>query len=667
MTLPGKPYPYGPTEYPDGINFAIYINNPESVSLCIFEEGNTSVSIAEHTVTNRTGDVWHIFIKNLKTPLIYSFKINGAYILDPFAKAVHSQPHWNDLSDPKEYKPFGKAISSGNFDWQGVESPNIHLKSLIVYEMHVRGFTQDPSSGVKNQGTYLGIIEKIPYLKELGVNAIELMPVFEFNEREVSHKNPNTDEQLVNYFGYSHVNFFAPMNRYSSRSEKDQAVLEFKTMVRELHRNGIEVILDVVYNHTSEGNGFGPHYSFKGLDKNTYYMIEENGNFYNFSGTGNTFNCNNPIALDLILQSLRYWVTEMHVDGFRFDLATILKRDSNGAPFPYKAPVVEAISKDPILSKTKLIAEAWDCGGLYQVGGFYPGDRWSEWNGLYRDVTRKFIKGTTGYKQAFATALSGSQNLYGWRGSPYFSINFVTAHDGFSLCDLVSYNEKHNIENGESNRDGFDHNESWNCGAEGQTDDQKIVALRERQMRNFILTLMLSQGIPMLLMGDEYGHTRLGNNNTWCQDNRLNWFLWDELSKRQGFHRFVKSIIQLRKSIPLLHRDSFLSTSDVSWHGLMPNHPDWHNDNRFIAFTLNVPDKYPELYVAFNAGYTPQTITLPRPALPITGGGRHWEWVVNTHNESPNDFYEEGKRPRVSDTSFEMQPYSAIVLISVPD
>jgi isoamylase/glycogen operon protein len=407
----GKSYPYGPTECQDGINFAIYINQPESVSLCIFEGENTSTPSAEYPLSrsvNKTGNVWHICVKNLKLPFIYAFRINGKLIIDPYAKAIHSPPKWNDPSNPRPYQPLAKAIHTENFDWQGVSNPNIHPKNLIIYEMHVRGFTQDPSSGVKNRGTYLGIIEKIPYLKELGVNAVELLPIFEFNEQEFSHKNPNTNEPLVNYFGYSHVNFFAPMNRYASRSENEAAVLEFKTMVRELHRNGIEVILDVVYNHTSEGNEHGPHYSFKGLDNNAYYMIDDQGYYYNFSGTGNTFNCNHPVALELILQSLRYWVTEMHVDGFRFDLATILKRDSNGAPFWNKAPVIEAISKDPILAKAKMIAEAWDCGGLYQVGGFYPGDRWSEWNGLYRDVTRKFIKGTSGYKQAFATALSGS-------------------------------------------------------------------------------------------------------------------------------------------------------------------------------------------------------------------------------------------------------------------
>jgi isoamylase len=661
----GKPFPFGAYEYPEGMNFAVYIKKADKVSLCLFEEGNTATPLAEYPLspsTHCTGNVWHALIKGLKAPIIYGIKVDGTILLDPYSKAVASSPKWNDRSIQRPYQPLGKAIGASNFDWQGIKNPRIPEKDLIIYEMHVRGFTQDPSSGVKNPGTFAGLIEKIPYLKELGVNAIELLPIFEFNETEVSWVDPKLKQPLVNYFGYSHVSFFAPMNRYASQSQNDQAIVEFKTMVRELHRNGIEVILDVVYNHTSEGDEKGPTYSFKGLDKKTYYMIDDNGNYLNFSGTGNTYNCNHPIAAEVILNSLRYWVTEMHVDGFRFDLASILTRAENGTPLGSTAPIVEAISKDPILTNTKLIAEAWDAAGLYQVGSFYPGTRWSEWNGRYRDVVRRFIKGTEGHKKAFATAISGSDDIYGWRGSPHCSINFVTAHDGFSLSDLVTYNDKHNLNNGEENRDGFDHNDSWNCGIEGHSCNKKIVALRERQIRNFVLALIMSQGIPMFLMGDEYAHSRDGNNNTWCQDNRLNWFLWDHLDTRPGFLRFVKSMLKLRKSIPLLHRENFLTEKDVTWHGHAPNQPEWDNDNRFIAFTLNVPDKYPELYVAFNAGHTTMTITLPLP-----GEGRHWEWIVNTHNETPNDYFDEGKRPIAQKMNFLIHSYSSIVLISMPN
>lgn len=663
--LPGKPFPFGPTEYPGGMNFAIFIKNPEKVSLCIFDEGNTKTPKAEYELnpfSNRTGNVWHAFVKDLRPSFVYGIRVNGSLLLDPYAKAVASSSKWNDRSEQSPYQPLGKAIPSPEFDWQGVPAPNIPPKDLFIYEMHVRGFTQDSSSGVTSPGTYQGLIEKIPYLKELGVNAVELMPIFEFNEKEVSWLEPKTKQPLVNYFGYSHVSFFAPMTRYASKSHSDQALIEFKTMVRELHRNGIEVILDVVYNHTSEGDAKGPLQSFKGLDKKTYYMIDEKENYLNFSGTGNTYNCNNPVAAEVILQSLRYWVTEMHVDGFRFDLAPILTRTENGAPIGSSAPLVEAISKDPILASTKLIAEAWDAAGLYQVGSFYPGTRWSEWNGRYRDVVRRFIKGTEGHKKPFATAISGSQDIYGWRGSPHCSVNFVTAHDGFTLSDLVTYNDKHNISNGENNKDGFDHNDSWNCGLEGHSCNRKIVALRERQIRNFILAVIMSQGVPMLLMGDEYGHTRDGNNNSWCQDNRLNWFLWNQTEVRPGFLRFVKEMIKLRKSIPLLHRDNFLTEKDVTWHGQTPNQPEWDNDNRFIAFTLNVPDKYAELYVAFNSGHLPIAITLPAP-----GDGRHWEWVVNTHNETPNDFFAEGERPIAQKMSFLIHSYSSIVLISMPN
>lgn len=493
-------------------------------------------------------------------------------------------------------------------------------------------------------------------MKSLGINAVELLPAFEFNECEVVLINPKTNQKLCNYFGYSTVNFFSLMNRYATSTKKDTLRNEFRTMVRELHKNGIEVILDVVFNHTAEGSAEGPTLSFRGLDAQAYYMIDDQGNYLNFSGCGNTVNSNHPVVIEMILQALRYWVVEMHVDGFRFDLASIMKRSENGTPIE-SAPLVEAITKDPVLAHAKLIAEAWDAGGLYQVGGFYPGLRWSEWNGKYRDVVRRFIKNTPGHKTAFATALAGSEDLYGWKGSPACSVNFVTAHDGFSLADLVAYNEKHNLENGEQNRDGFSYNDSWNCGVEGASNNKKILFLRERQMRNFLLALLVSQGIPMIVMGDEYAHTRLGNNNTWCQDNQLNWFLWDKLEANPGFFRFYQSLINFRKKEPLFCHQTFLKEKDVTWHGVAPFNPDWNKDDGFIAFTLNSNDGVPQIYAAFNTSHTPLTITIP-PA----GKNRAWHWVVNTHNLPPEDFYDEGHREKLTVNTLRIPAYSAFLL-----
>lgn len=660
---PGKPFPFGVSHPANGLNFAIAAKNAQKMSLCLFDDhqlDHPAKEIPLNPSLNRTGDVWHIQIQGLPPSTTYAYRIfsqsfpeKSLLLLDPYAKEVASPSSWHSISSTP-YRPLGKSVPPSNFDWQGDKPLKIPSKDLVIYEMHVRGFTQDQSSQVQYPGTFAGVVEKIPYLKQLGVNAVELLPIHEFNENEVPFINPKTKQKLVNYFGYSTVNFFSPMNRYAS----GQVIDEFKVMVRELHKNGIEVILDVVFNHTAEGDSKGSTFSFRGLNASAYYMIDPKGIYLNFSGCGNTVNSNHPWTRQLILESLRYWVTDMHIDGFRFDLASILTRSENGAPLAH-APIVDAISQDPILSQTKLIAEAWDAGGLYQVGGFYPGIRWSEWNGKYRDVIRRFIKGTPGNKTAFATALCGSQDIFGWRGSPQCSINFVTAHDGFSLADLVSYNKKHNEENGENNRDGFDHNESWNCGVEGPTKDKKIVHLREQQMRNFHLALMISQGIPMIVMGDEYAHTREGNNNTWCQDNQLNWFLWDQLKNTSGFHRFFQSLIHFRNAHPLLRNEEFLTDKDITWHGLFPCHPDWNNENHFVAFTLNDRGK-PSLYTAFNASNAPQLLTFPSAEA-----GKHWMWVVNTSNSSPQDFFDEECRQKVLTSQYRIPAYSAILLEAV--
>jgi isoamylase len=658
----GSPQPFGATQKGDDVNFAIHAKEAHQISLCLFKEGSI-YPIQEIELTSekhQTGSIWHILLKDCPKDLLYAFRItlsdNTSYtLLDPYAKAISSHPTWGKTPEP-HYLPLGKIISDSTFDWEDDIRPSIKLKDLIIYEMHVRGFTRDPSSGVKHPGTYLGLVEKLPYLKQLGINAIELMPLCEFNECENIFINPKTKKHLYNYFGYSPINYFSIMNRYASDSRGIQPMNEFKTLVKESHRLGIEVIVDVVYNHTGEGGENGPKISFKGFDKEAYYFFDNNGNYLNYSGCGNTINSNHPITIELILQSLRYWVTEMHVDGFRFDLASIMTRDQNGAPMD-KAPLVEAISNDPILANTKLIAEAWDAAGLYQVGSFASGSpRWAEWNGKYRDIVRRFIKGTPGHKKAFASSICGSQDLYGNGKAPYCSVNFVTAHDGFSLQDLVSYNDKHNLENGESNQDGFSYNDSWNCGAEGPSKNQKVLELRERQKRNFMLALMISQGVPMLLMGDEYCHTRKGNNNTWSQDNELNWFLWSELEKHSPFYAYFHFLIQFRNTHPLLKQDNFLTDKNISWHGTAPFKPDWENDNNYIAFTLNSSEGA-ELYIAFNASHHPLTITLP--GLPE---GQKWRWIINTHSSSPKNFYEESERPTIMEETFQLRSYSAVII-----
>lgn len=669
----GHAQPLGSTRQAVGVNFSFYAKEAENLTLLLFTPGQDHpfLEVLLDPIIHRTGDIWHVLIENLPKEVEYVYRIepNSSLpkwalfdkkhlLLDPYAKLVNTPHLWGDVHvSEKTYSPRGKIVSDINFDWEDVLSPKIAKKDLIIYEMHVRGFTQHSSSRAKHPGTFLGVIEKIPYLKELGVNAVELLPIFEFNECENSLISPVTKKHLYNYWGYSTVNFFSPMNRYSSSNEWRAALIEFKTMVKELHRNNIEVILDVVYNHTSENGKQGPIYSFKGIENSTYYMLNSEGDYYNFSGTGNTFNCNHPIVIQLIVDSLRYWVSEMHVDGFRFDLASILTRDSDGTPLA-KPPVVQMIHNDPILSETKLIAEAWDAGGLYQVGTF-PGEGcWAEWNGIYRDSVRRFIKGTDEQAGAFAQALCGSQNVYGKDRKPFHSINFVTAHDGYSLNDLVSYQDKHNLDNGEENRDGANQNDSWNCGAEGHTINKDILHLRERQYKNFLVALLLSVGTPMLLMGDEYGHTRKGNNNPYCHDDELNWFLWDELEKHKQHLDFCKKLIKFRKdNSRIFCREEFLTPSDVEWHGHLPSHPDWSAKSRFVAYTLKDPERRHSLFIAYNSHFEPCDVILPPPPP-----SRHWHLVLDTAHYPPYDFVDLPQKHHPAKNRVKMLPHSALIL-----
>jgi len=668
--------PFGTNFFDDGINFSIFSKHATSVTLCLFLKG-FEFPVAEillNNELNKTGDVWHIFVHNLSKDHLYAYRIDGPaenlgknrfdpkkFLLDPFAKAVYSEKKQfslinNESIEIKRDTFFLGAVSvDHDFDWENVKKPKLAMKDLIIYEMHVRGFTIDQSSVVKNKGTFLGIIEKIPHLIELGINAVELMPVQEFNENEYHGIKPLNNTKLCDYWGYSTLNFFSLNTLYAKGKENNSALIEFKTLVRELHRNNIEVIVDVVFNHTSEGNYLGPTISFRGIDNSIYYILDLKNEYYNFSGCGNTFNCNHPVVTELILEALRYFAIETHIDGFRFDLASILNRDKFGEPKRNES-IVELISQDPILSKIKLIAEPWDAAGFYQVGSFYPDEiRWSEWNGRYRDTIRLFISGIKKNQGKFASRISGSEDLYHNR-APFSSINFITSHDGFSLADLVSYNHKHNLANGEENKDGLNYNISWNCGVEGDTLDEEVLTLRQKQMRNFHMALMISQGVPMIYMGDEYGHTKNGNNNTWCQDNTLNWFQWDSLTTNSHFYRFYRKMINFRKKHSVLRKSSFLTNQDIFWHGVFPLNPSFESNHSFIAFTLIDTETDENLYVAFNAENRELSVQLPLP--------RHnysWHMIVNTANSSPSDFIDDKDLAVFESEWFQMVAYSSVL------
>lgn len=646
----GSPDLLGATPKEDGYNFAIFSRHAKKITL-VFLDANENKILEEIPIENKTGDIWHIFIENLTLPCRYGYKIEAPHyppknviLSDPYAKLLSTSSTWGKEKDAFSF--LGYLQKENTFDWQKVQKPSIAKNELIIYEMHVRSFTKDLSSRVSEPGTYKAVVEKIPYLKDLGINAVELMPVFAFNECENHRYNPKDGSPLYNVWGYSPINFFAPMNAFATDREK--AIEEFKYMVRELHRNGIEVLLDVVYNHTAEGKQRLP-INFKGIDHAAYYMLSKEGHDLNFSGCGNSVNVAFPVVQKMIIDSLHYWVNEMQVDGFRFDLASILTRDSNGMPLE-NPPLLQAINSDPVFQKVKLIAEPWDAGGLYQIGYFPRWDKFSEWNGKYRDIVRKFMKGTIP-SGIFADALCGSRHIY-HAFSPSSSINFVTAHDGFTLNDLVSYSHKHNEENGEENRDGMNHNDSWNYGTEGETDNPETLFLREKQRKNFLVALLVSRGIPMILMGDEYGHTRDGNNNTWCQDNKKNWFLWDQLQNNLHFFRFVTKLISFRKNHPILHKNAFIPDNKIHWHGIRPHAPNWSWDKRFVSYTLKDSNDN-DLYIAFNSRHEDLTIDLPK-----SPEGKKWYKVIQTFAQSPEDFLDD---PRPADLQMVIPSYSSFV------
>lgn len=655
--MPGAAAPLGVSQNNEIMNFAIFSQHAKEVSIAFFDPLSKKQwkKVSLDPKKNKTGHIWHIAFKNLKIPTLYAYFMNNKSpncynqdrpLLDPYAQVLNSSIDWKN---PQKNLPMGVVFKQQPFDWQNISPPKIPLKDLIIYEMHVRGFTQDPSSQVNNKGKFLAIIEKIPYFLDLGINAIELMPIFEFDETDTH----SSSEKLSNFWGYATVNFFSPMNRFASSSEFGKAKEEFKLMVRELHKHGIEVILDVVFNHTGESFHKDAYLSFSGIDKPTYYILHDHQDT-NYSGCGNTMKLNHPVMQKLVLDCLHYWATEMQVDGFRFDLATIMNREMNG-DLVDQSSLIKQLSLDPILSEKKLIAEPWDAAGGYQLGGFCPQkNRWSEWNDQFRNNLRKFIKGDDYSKNAFADHISGHSAAFFHR-SPQASVNFISSHDGFTLYDLVAYNNKHNELNEEENKDGDDYSLSWNCGIEGDTQDRTTLKLREKQRKNFLIALMISPGIPMLLMGDEYGHTKEGNNNTWCQDNKLNYFLWDKLEQNSSFYRFVKHLITLRKNHSHFSKDYFLSDDDIQWHGLKPFDPNWNDPTPLLGCTLLAKDSL-SFYIFFNPTTTSHRLQLPDPSP-----GRKWALIANTHAESPEDFYENSS-PIIETNEFFIEKYSSIIL-----
>ena len=689
----GVPFPMGAHAKGQGVNFALFSRDASRVRLELFDlEGDaTPAKVFDlDPVRNRTGDVWHVWIEGIDPGQLYAYRVDGPYqpqlghrfnfnklLLDPFATAITRRTNW-DVGPARGYDPampdqdlacstvddagaMPKCVfTNEHFNWQDDLPPKHPWSKTVIYETHIRGLTLHPSAGVEHPGTYSGLMEKIPYFQELGVTAVELMPVYEFNECQASGTNPLTGKPLTNYWGYDPVGFFAPKASYSSAGGLGQQKLEFKEMVRSLHHAGIEVILDVVFNHTAEGNELGPTLCYRGIDNAIFYMLASDQRYYkNYAGTGNTINANHPVVRDLILGALRYWVLEMHVDGFRFDLASILGRDENGK-LQNNAPLLERIAEDPILRDVKIIAEAWDAAGAYQVGSFSE-RRWAEWNGRYRDDVRRFWRGDDGMLGAFASRICGSADIYANSGKgPEGSINFVTCHDGFTLNDLVSYRHKHNEANGESNRDGTDVNLSENNGAEGETEDAGIEAVRTGQIKNFLLTLLISRGVPMLLGGDEFRRTQGGNNNAWCQDNETSWYDWGCLEQHSEIYRFTRGMIAFRAAHPILSTERFYTDAETHWFDPQGGVPNWTDPKQKQLACLIREDEQCALLLIFNAGTEAVDVSLP-PVPP----GVSWHLASDTSRETPQDLFAAGDEPPVEDIcSYCLSPRSSAILLA---
>ena len=698
----GWPLPLGNSVRGDGVRFSVFSRHATQLHLLLFDhprDGVPSHDIPFDPILHRIGDVWTIKVGGIGAGQLYAFRADGPHdaatgqrfdadllLIDPFARAVTDGSAWHvpewlpgsmapgTMSGEQRrqlWSAMPKCIAASNgFDW-GDDLPVRHaMKDSVIYEVHVRGFTRHPTSGVAHPGTYRGVVERIPYLKELGVTAVELLPVQEYDEHEVPLTNPMTGLKLSNYWGYSPFALFAPEGRYSELGSDGGQINAFKNMVKELHLAGIEVILDVVFNHTAEGDERGPTLSMRGLDNSIYYMLTGGGAEYrNFSGCGNTINCNHPHVRELIINCLRHWVMEMHVDGFRFDLASVLGRDADGEMLE-NPPLLEAIAEDAVLRGNKLIAEAWDAGGAYQVGSF-PGHDWAEWNGRYRDDIRRFWRGDDGMLGAFATRLSGSSDLYQRSGRrPWHSINFITAHDGFTLADLVSYEQRHNLANAENNRDGSSQEHSSNHGHEGPTDDPAIRAARARQVRNLMVTLLVSQGVPMILGGDEFGRSQGGNNNAYCHDDETTWFDWRLVEDNAGLVRFCRELIHRRRRHGALRRFDFFrrgdhgEPSDIRWLGPGGQEPGWEDPGaRALGCRVTNPDPAePPYLMLFNAGA--EAVSYPIPAPPA---GWDWGLFVDTSRPSPDDIVLEQDMARITDPGeICVKPHSTMVFHGLP-
>jgi len=689
----GVPLPLGAYACGEGVNFAFFSRHASRVRLEFFDrpEDATATRVIDlDPARNRTGDVWHVWVDGIRPGELYAYRVDGPYqpkdghrfnfnklLLDPFATAISRLPTW-EFAPARGYDPSvpdGDAVCSPvdnagampkcvftqeHFHWQEDCPPKHPWSKTVIYETHVRGFTIHPSSGVKHPGTYRGLMEKIPYFKELGVTAVELMPVQEFNEHHAISANPQTGQPLGNYWGYDPVAFCAPKASYSSSGGVGQQTLEFKEMVQAFHRAGIEVILDVVFNHTAEGNELGPTLCFRGIENTIFYLLADDKRVYrDYTGTGNSINANHPVVREYILTALRYWVVEMHVDGFRFDLAAVLGRGRTGNVLS-NPPLLERIAEDPILRDMKIIAEAWDAAGAYEVGSFSE-PRWAEWNGQYRDDIRRFWRGDEGMLGLFASRICGSADLYTTSGKgPENSINFVSCHDGFTLNDLVSYREKHNEANGENNHDGTNYNFSESYGEEGETADGQIQSIRKRQIKNFMLSLLISRGVPMLLGGDEFRRTQRGNNNAYCQDNETSWHDWSCLEQHREIFRFTRGMIAFRQAHRMLSAEEFYTDAEIHWFNPHGDLPHWTDPQEKQFACLIHEDEQCALYLMFNAGADAVDFWLP-PVRPEA----QWHVAVDTARDAPQDLFAPGEEPVCEDPrTYHLNPRSSAILLT---
>ena len=685
---PGRSHPIGATPDANGVNFVLFSEHATSVELLLFANANDPEPVQTIILDpqqHRTFHFWHAYVLGLPVGTHYAYRIDGPQnlhnegdrfnahkvLIDPYSKG-NSTNLWKRAdavgdTDNLHTSMRSTVIEWASYNWEGDRPLNRPLNESVIYELHVGGFTRSSSSGSQYPGTFRALIEKIPYLQALGITAVELMPVFAFDETASERTNPQTGQPLEDYWGYNPVSHFAPHQAYCVSPQGGSHLADFRDMVKALHRVGIEVILDVVFNHTSEGGEGGPTINFRGIDNSVYYMLDprDRANYLNYAGTGNTFNCNHPIGDKLIADCLRWWVQEMHVDGFRFDEGSILSLDMDGNAMEYP-PVIWNITLSEVLADTKVIAEPWDAGGLYQVGSF-PGYRWSEWDGKYRDTMRSFVKGDAGIIGEVASRIAGSADIYQPSGRvPTNGINFITCHDGFTLNDLVSYNQKHNEANGEGNNDGIDNNISWNCGAEGQTDNTQILALRQRQIKNCLAILLLSQGVPMLLMGDEVQRTQQGNNNAYCQNNPLSWFDWSLTELHSGLLRFCQRMIAFRRSHPNLQRSQFFNGQpdetgkpDVEWHGCKLDEPGWEDPNsRVLAFTLWGQKRDNDLHIMLNMDM--QNLDFAVPSI----SNKQWYIVADTSRGAPDDIAEPGQEHPFHDQTYHVEGHSVVILLA---